>query len=166
MQSGDTIAVGTVEPQFKTDLGFRVLGRLIALPVNVGDLVEEGQAVAAIDPIALELAVRSATAEVLKSHAHLTTVSATEERQRTLITTAATTKATLESAEQDRAAAQASVIQAQANLTKAREQLGYAQLKSDFAGVVTAVGGHVGQVVFPGQSVVTVARPDISGGRY
>jgi len=55
-----------------------------------------------------------------------------------------------------------SVASAQANLTKAREQLGYAQLNSDFAGVVTAVGAQVGQVVSPGQKVVTVAffNPD------
>ena len=37
--SGSTVAVGTVEPRYKTNLGFRVLGRLIARPVNVGDLV-------------------------------------------------------------------------------------------------------------------------------
>jgi RND family efflux transporter MFP subunit len=47
------------------------------------------------------------------------------------------------------------------NLTKAIEQLGYAQVKADFAGVVTAVSAEVGQVVSPGQSVVTVARPDV-----
>ena len=52
-------------------------------------------------------------------------------------------------------------MRAEANLTKAREQLGYAQVESDFDGVVTAVGAEVGQVVSPGQSVVTVARPDI-----
>lgn len=161
MQSGNTIAVGSVEPQFKTDLGFRVLGRLIARPVNVGDLVEEGQTVAAIDPTALELAVHSATGELAKKHAHFTNASATEERKRTLIATEATTKAVLESAEQERASAQAKVASAQAKLTKAREELGYAQLKPDFAGVVTAVGAQVGQVVSPGQSVVTIARPDI-----
>jgi RND family efflux transporter MFP subunit len=161
IQSGNTFATGTVEPQFKTDLGFRVLGHVIARPVNVGDLVEEGQTVAAIDPIALVLQVQSATAEVARSQAHLTNTSAAEQRQRTLITTDATTKAILESAEQDRAAAQSSLVRAQANLTKAREQLGFAQIKSDFAGVVTAVGAEVGQVVSPGQTVVTVARPDI-----
>ena len=88
-------------------------------------------------------------------------MSATEARKRTLITTDATTKATLENAEQERAAAHASVIRAQDDLIKANEQLGYTQLKSGFAGVVTAVGAEVGQVVSPGQSVVTVARPDI-----
>src|SRR6202012_5364140 len=48
-----------------------------------------------------------------------------------------------------------------ANLTKAVEQLGYAEVKADFAGVVTAVGAEVGQVASPGQSIVTVARPDV-----
>jgi multidrug efflux pump subunit AcrA (membrane-fusion protein) len=50
---------------------------------------------------------------------------------------------------------------AQTNLTKAREQLGYALLKADFDGVVTAIGAEIGQVVTPGQAVVTIARPDI-----
>ena len=62
---------------------------------------------------------------------------------------------------QVRAGAEASAARAQANLTKAIDQLGYAQVKADFAGVVTAVGADVGQVVSPGQTVVTVARPDI-----
>lgn len=158
---GNAVIVGTVQPQFKTDLGFRVLGRLVARPVNVGDTVEKGQTVAAIDPAALELAVRSAAAEVSNSQARLSNAAGAEGRQRTLLQTNATSRATFETAEQARAAAEASVVRAQANLTKAREQLGYAQVRVDFAGVVTAVGAEVGQVVSPGQSVVTVARPDI-----
>ena len=159
--SSSTAAVGTVEPRFKTDLSFRVLGRLIARPVNVGDPVEQGEIVAAIDSTALELAVRSAKAELSRSQAQLANASATEERQRTLIATDTTSKETLDNAVQVRAGAEASVARAQANLTKAIEQLGYAQVKADFAGVVTAVGADVGQVVSPGQTVVTVARPDI-----
>lgn len=153
--------MGVVEPQYKTNLAFRVLGRLTGRPVSVGDLVSEGQTVGVIDATALELAVRSAKAELTKAEAQLATATATEERQRTLITTAATTKQTLDNAEQARAGADASVAHAQANLTKAIEQRGYAQIKADFAGVVTAVGAEVGQVVSPGQNVVTIARPDI-----
>ncbi len=156
-----TTAAGTVEPRYKTDLSFRVLGRLIARPVNVGDTVEKGEIVAAADPTALELAVRSAKADLSRSHAQLTNASATEQRQRTLIATDATSKETLDNAVQVRAGAEASVARAEANLTKALEQLGNAQVKADFAGVVTAVGADVGQVVSPGQTVVTVARPDI-----
>ena len=160
-QSGGTVAVGVVEPRFKTDLAFRVLGRLTARPVNVGDLVAQDQTVGTIDATALELAVRAAKAELAKAEAQLANAKATEERQRTLITSDATTKQTLDNAEQARAGAEASVARARANLTKAGEQLGYAQLKANFAGVVTAVGAEVGQVVAPGQSVLTVARPDV-----
>jgi RND family efflux transporter MFP subunit len=159
--SRSTVAVGTVEPRYETNLGFRVLGRIIARPVNVGDLVGEGQTIAAIDPTALELAVRSARADLSKAQAALENASATEERKRILIKSDATTKQTLDDAEQVRAGAQASTARAQANLAKAIEQLSYAQLKTDFAGIVTAVSADVGQVVSPGQSVVTVARPDI-----
>ncbi|WP_041955210.1 efflux RND transporter periplasmic adaptor subunit [Bradyrhizobium japonicum] len=159
--SADAIAVGVIEPRYKTNLGFRVLGRLTTRPVYVGDLVKEGQTVGIIDSTALELAVRSAKGQLAKADAQFATVRATEERQRTLITTDATTKQTLDNAEQARAGAEATVAHEQANLTKAVEQLGYSQIKADFAGVVTAVGAEVGQVVSPGQSVVTIARPDI-----
>jgi len=160
-RSEAAVAVGVIEPRFKTDLAFRVLGRLIARPVNVGDLVAEGQTVGTIDSTALEFAVRAAKAELAKAEAQLASARATEERQRTLIATDTTTKQALDNAEQARAGAEASVARAEANLTKAVEQLGYAELKADFAGVVTAVAADVGQVVSPGQSVMTVARPDI-----
>jgi membrane fusion protein, multidrug efflux system len=155
------IAVGTVQPRYETHLGFRVLGRLIARPVNVGDLVAEGQTVAAIDPTALELAVRSARADLSKAEALLENATGAEDRKRILIKTDAATRQMLDDAEQGRAGAQASTARARANLSKAVEQLSYAQLKADFAGVVTAVGADVAQVVSPGQSVVTVARPDV-----
>ncbi|MCL8383812.1 efflux RND transporter periplasmic adaptor subunit [Xanthobacter aminoxidans] len=152
---------GTIEPQVQTDLSFRVLGRLLVRSVNVGDVVAKDQVVAAIDDTALKLSVRSALAEVANAQAQLTNASGTEDRQRTLLETAATSRATFETAEQGRSAAEASLARARANLVKAREQLGYAQLKAEFAGVVTAVGAELGQVVSPGRSVVTIARPDI-----
>nr|CUT16576.1 Probable CoZnCd efflux system membrane fusion protein CDS [Bradyrhizobium sp.] len=159
--SADTVAVGVIEPRYKTNLGFRVLGRLTSRPVYVGDLVNEGQTIGTIDATALELAVRAAKGQLAKAEAQFATVRATEERQRTLITTDATTKQTLDNAEQARAGGEATVAREQANLTKAMEQLGYSQIKADFAGVVTAIGAEVGQVVSPGQTVVTIARPDV-----
>lgn len=80
--SDSIVAVGTIEPRYKTDLGFRLRGRLIARSINVGDLVAEGQTIAAIDSTALELAVRSARADLSKAQALLANASATEERKR------------------------------------------------------------------------------------
>jgi RND family efflux transporter MFP subunit len=158
--SGSTVAVGTVQPRYETNLGFRVLGRLIARPNNVGDLVAEGQTIAEIDPTALEFAVRSAKADLSKAQALLENAIGTEERKTILVKTDATTRQSLDDAEQVRAGAQASTARASANLAKAIEQLGYTQLKADFDGVVTAVSADVGQVVSPSQGVLTVARLD------
>jgi RND family efflux transporter MFP subunit len=158
---GSVVVVGTIQPRYETNIGFRVLGRLIARPVNVGDIVAAGQTIAAIDPTASELALQGAKADLVKARAALENASGSEERKRILIKSDATTRQMLDDAEQLRAGAQASVARAQANLAKATEQLGYAQVKADFAGVVTAVGAEVGRVVTPGQGVVTVARPDV-----
>ena len=57
----------------------------------------------------------------------------------------------LDNAEQARAGAAHRSRTHRPTLTKAIEQLGYAQLKVDFAGVVTAMGADVGQVVSPGK---------------
>ncbi|UVD60677.1 efflux RND transporter periplasmic adaptor subunit (plasmid) [Rhizobium sp. Pop5] len=151
---------GTIEPTIETDLGFRILGRMIARNVNVGDIVKRGDVVAAIDPLALELAVRSAQSDVENSDAQLRNAVTTEQRQRALLESRSGTEASLEEAEQARRSATAAVAKAQANLDKAKEQLGYAQLRAEFDGVVTATSAEVGQVVSAGQTVVTIARPD------
>ncbi len=152
---------GTVEPQIKTDIGFRIIGRLISRDVDVGDTVARGERLAAIDPTALELAVRSASAEVGSALAQLTNAQAAAERQRALLTTQASSQATVESADQAAIAAEATVSRAQAALAKAEEQLSYAQVEATFDAVVTATAAEVGQIVEPGDAVVTIARPDL-----
>ena len=46
-------------------------------------------------------------------------------------------------------------------MAKALEQLDQTQIHADFDGVVTAVEAEIGQVVQPGQTVMTIARPDV-----
>ncbi|MBR0643288.1 efflux RND transporter periplasmic adaptor subunit [Plastoroseomonas hellenica] len=152
---------GTVEPRYRVSLGFRLLGRLIHRDVEVGDQVRAGTRLAAIDSLALELAVRSAVADMATARAQLANATGVEGRQRILTERNVVATAQLESAQQALASAEASVQRAEANLAKANEQLTYAQLQSDTDGVVTAIGAQVGQVVSPGQAVVTIARPDI-----
>ena len=84
-ERGGQAFTGIIEPQFQTDLGFRLLGRVLARDVDIGDSVEKGQRLAAIDPVAQELAVRSARAELSNAAAQLETATATELRQRRLM---------------------------------------------------------------------------------
>src|SRR5262249_3433037 len=76
---------GSIEPRYTVALGFQVFGRLISRDVNVGDLVTKGETLATIDPAVQEIAVRSAQASLDSAQAQLSTVQATEERQRTLL---------------------------------------------------------------------------------
>ncbi len=155
----DMALSGTVQPQVQSPFGFRVLGQIIARPVKVGDRVQAGQMLAALDPTALEMAARSAAAALASARAQYDNAAGVEARQAELLARKTAAQATFDTAEQARAAAQASMAQAEANLEKVREQLSYARLKAEYDGVVTATGAEVGQTVSPGQAVVTLAEP-------
>lgn len=151
---------GTVQARVETEFSFRILGRVIARNVQVGDLVKKGDVLAAIDPVALELAVKSAQSDLTNSQAQLANARITEDRQRTLLERQSGARATFETAEQERKTAEAALAKAEANLDKANEQLSYSRLLAEFDGVVTATAAEVGQDVSPGQSIATVARPE------
>jgi len=156
----DVVLSGTVQPQVQTPFGFRVIGRMISRPVKAGDRVEAGQTLAAIDPLALESAARAAAANLASARAQFDNATSTQARQAALLEKKTTSQAAFDTAEQERAAAQANMEQAEANLAKAREQLSYAVLKADYSGVVTATYAEVGQTVSAGQQIVAIAKPD------
>jgi membrane fusion protein, multidrug efflux system len=155
----DVVLSGTVQPQVQSPFGFRVLGRMIARPVKAGDRVEAGQLLAAIDPLSLEMAARSASASLASARAQYDNATTAAARQAALLAKNTASQATFDSAERERASAKASLAQAEANLIKAKEQLSYAVLKADYAGVVTATSAEIGQTVSPGQPIVTIAEP-------
>lgn len=152
---------GSVEPQYSTDLAFRVLGRLIQRNVDIGDIVEKGQIVAMIDPAQLDLNLQAAKADMASAEAQYVNAQATEDRQSRLLATRSISQAIYDNAKQARDTTAAGLEKAKAALRKAEDERGFAQLQPDFSGVVSAVNAEVGQVVSAGQSVVTVARPDV-----
>jgi RND family efflux transporter MFP subunit len=152
---------GVVEPRYKSDLGFQVLGRIASREVSVGDSVRKGQRLAALDFLAYQLAVRSAQADVAAATARFENAAATENRQRRLLALNVSTQAQYDAAKQARDTAEAGVTRANADLQKAQEQLGYTNLLAEFDGVVTATQAETGEVVQPGQTVLTIARPDV-----
>ncbi len=155
----DMVFSGTVQPHAQTPVGFRVIGRMISHPVNAGDRVKRGETLAAIDPLALEMAARTATANLASARAQFDNAASTETRQAALLEKKTASQAAFDNAEQERAAAQANMEQAEANLAKAREQLSYAVLKADYSGIVTATYAEVGQTVSPGQPILVIAEP-------
>lgn len=152
--------VGTVEPRDKADLGFQALGRLMTRNVDVGDVVHPGDLIATLDATTLGLTTRSAEAALGNRRAERDNAAATVARVEALRATGTAAEASLDDARTAFDAADAAVRQAEADLAKARDALGHAEIRAGFAGVVTATGGEPGQTVSAGQSIVTLAKPD------
>lgn len=152
---------GTIEPRYSSSHAFRVLGRVITREVNVGDIVKKGGRLASLDPVVLDFAVNDARAAVADAAAQLSNVAAAAKRIRALFDENHATSQQLDSVQQARTGAEAAVTRTNSMLEKALEQRSYADLNAEFDGVVTAVATEIGQVVTPGQPVVTVARPDV-----
>ena len=151
---------GTVEPRHATQLAFRVGGRVVRRSAAVGDVVKRGSEIAALDRTSLELAVRSAEANLAAERARLKEASLTEQRRATLLAGRAISPAAVDSARAVRDTADAEVAEAAAQLRKAREDLGYAVLRAELDGVVTKIKFEVQQNVAAHVVVAEVARTD------
>jgi membrane fusion protein, multidrug efflux system len=158
--AGGAAFAGTVDARYESILGFRVLGRMIARDVNVGDNVKQGARLAALDPTPFQLALRNAEADLARADAHLQEAKLNAVRQRQLFQRGVNAEAEFEAAQHEFDSAEASKEAAQANVRIAQEKLGYTELHAEFDGVIVATKAEVGQVVQPGQEVVHVVRPE------
>ncbi|AJD39940.1 efflux RND transporter periplasmic adaptor subunit [Rhizobium sp. SEMIA 4085] len=149
---------GVVRARIETDLAFRTFGKMVSRKVDLGDLVHKGDVLAEIDPLSLQLAVKSAEADLRNAQAQLENAATTETRKRRLMRSNAASIADHDLAEQQLKSASANSAKATASLAKSREQLGYAELRAEFDGVVTATSAETGQTVSAGQPVLKLAR--------
>jgi RND family efflux transporter MFP subunit len=157
--AGEPVSLsGQVQAQNQTNLAFRIGGRLIDRRVSVGDTVSPGQLVARIEPQDAKNALSSAEADLASAKAILVQARNNEARYRSLVSSGVIPRAQYEDAQQQLATAQARVAAATASAGTARDNVGYTDLHSNVAGVVTAKGAEPGEVVHAGQVVVQVAQ--------
>lgn len=159
-QAQSLVLAGTVVPRIESTLGFRVAGKLVQRAVDVGAAVKPGDLIAQLDPSDYRLAVDNARAALASAEADHARARADHDRYLALRGGAAFTQQTLDQRQSLSATAQARVAQARSQLSSAENNLAYADLRADVAGIVTAVQAEVGQVLPQGQGVVRVARMD------
>jgi len=153
---------GRIEAELETRLSFRIGGRMIGRPVNVGDRVQPGQVVAKLDAQNELNALRAAEAAVRAAQAQFTEAQNNYQRQKILLARDVASRVQYERAEQSRDTANAQLDSAQAQLNVARDQVGDTELKADAGGIVIATAAEPGEVVQAGQLIVRVAP---KGGR-
>ena len=153
---------GEVHARYESALGFRVGGKINARHVDVGNHVDKGQVLADLDPRDLELASSSARATLASAQAALRLAKSEYDRYQTLRESNFVSQLSLEAKENALEAARAHVTEAKAALDATSNQTGYAGLRADADGVITAVTAEVGQVVGMGQPVLTLAHDGAS----
>jgi len=160
---GETVSLtGHIRAKDQVNLAFRLDGRVIERPVNVGDVLKAGKVVAKLDPQIQQNGLNSAQAELASAEAVLTQARLTFGRQQQLVKDGWTSRANFDEARQKLETTQGQVDAAQAQLRTAQEQLSYTVLSADAPGAVTAKGAEPGEVVHAGQMIVQLAR---QGGR-
>src|SRR6187200_577322 len=145
--------VGVVRARYETDLGFRVAGKIVSRDVNVGDRVQIGDVVARLDPQDLKLQVESAEAELAAATSNLAQAAADLERYTTLRGRGYASVADFERKKAANDEAEGRLERARRSLDLARNQHGYADLRADAEGLITATLAEPGQVVAVGQAV-------------
>lgn len=153
-------ATGTIEARADADLGFRIAGKLVERPADVGDPVRAGQVLGRLDDQDQRNALRIAEAARTEAEAALVQARNEEERKRELLANGNTSRSLYDAALLSMRTAEAKLVAAQAALQSARDRVTYTELTADRDGVVTAVGAEPGQVVEAGAMVVRVARPE------
>ena len=148
---------GEVKAQVESRLSFRVGGKIIKRQAELGQRVTAGQVLAQLDPQDYKLAADAARAQLQVAATNRDLAAADYKRYAALKEQNFISGAELERRESVLKAAQAQVDQAQSQLAVQGNQAGYAVLKADLAGVVTAIEAEPGQVVAAGTPVVRIA---------
>jgi membrane fusion protein, macrolide-specific efflux system len=127
-------ASGTIEPAQEANLDFAVSGQVTAVDVATGQTVAAGQALATIDPSALQVLVASAEASLSAAQAQLSSDQAAD---------ASTSQIDSDDAQ---------VSSAETALTSAETNLADATLASTITGTVASVDLSIGEQVMGGGS--------------
>jgi len=151
---------GEVRARYETTLAFRVSGKMIDRPVEVGDRVHKGQRVARLDSTDYRLGTDALNAQLHAAQAERDFARDDLTRYRELLNQRVISPAEFDRHDTAYTTAREQVVALHAQLSQATNQLNYTDLLADRDGVVTAVEVETGQVVAAGQPVVKLARLD------
>lgn len=151
---------GTVEGLTSAIISSRFAGKIDQILVEDGQAVQKGATLLTLDTIELANAVRIAQNNIRQTEANLHTAQADYQRYHTLYAQNAVTKQQLESAEARLITSRTEVDNAYANLNNAQKQIEDGSIISPVTGVIANKAATIGQVVSPGNALLTVEQID------
>jgi RND family efflux transporter MFP subunit len=155
------IATGVIRPVVgaEVNVGSRISGTVVNLPVKVGDRVEVDQLLAELDRMALEAAADQVRAEVALAEPRVALAENILKRRQRLAGQGLASAEDLDTAERDLAVEQAQHEASRARLRSAEILLGYTRITAPIRGVVAEVTTREGETVaadFSAPTFVTI----------
>lgn len=147
---------GTIDANQRSELGFKVGGKLARVFVRLGDRVKTGQLLGQLDAQEAAAQKQAAAAQLDAARAQLALTRDQEDRTGKLVQSGALASAQGVQAEQARALAEAQAAAASANLGLAQTALANHTLVAPFSGIVTRAPSTQGSVVAPGQALFEI----------
>jgi RND family efflux transporter MFP subunit len=139
--------VGTVQAKLHATLEAKLSARIDKMPVLLGQAVEAGELVAHLDAAEIKARMEQAEAGLQQAERDWKRTSALFDQQ-------AATRSDYEAADSRYRVAKAAVAEAQA-------MMGYVEILSPFAGVVTKKWADVGDLATPGKPLIGIEDPSM-----
>ena len=151
------IATGVIRPMTgaEVNVGSRISGTVVSLPVEVGDTVQVNQLLAALDNTALESAADQVRADVALAEPRVALAESKLKRRQSLAKQGLASEEDLDIAERDLAVERAQLKASMARLRSAEITLGYSEIRAPINGVVAEVATREGETVAADYSAPT-----------
>ena len=135
------VATGVIRPMVgaEVNVGSRISGTVVNLPVEIGDKVESGQLLAELDTTALEAAADQVRAEVALARPRVALAESILKRRQRLAEQGLASAEDLDTAQRDLAVERAQLEASKARLRSAEIILGYTRITAPLRGVVAEV---------------------------
>lgn len=150
---------GTVIPAEYIRVASRMSGYVEDIKVHVGQSVTKGELLLTVNPVQVAAGVRQARAQEAKARAALDTARKNYERFKALYAAGAIPKERYEQVQLGYTAAKSDYQAARAAVAQAESQIGYAEVRAPFAGVIFSKKVSNGQLVGPGKELMVLYNP-------
>ena len=153
----EVFGTGTLEAKATVSFSAKMVDKVVAVLVDQGDTVVEGQVLARLEAADYDHAVRVAEASVEQAQAELTKARLDNARQSELHRTGIVSKAEFDSYEAAYRVAEAKLKNTEAQLGFAQARLADTVIHSPVAGLVLTRNLEIGDTVVPGAPIFRIA---------
>jgi membrane fusion protein, multidrug efflux system len=152
-------AVGTIRAVHETSIGSKLLARVVEVNLKAGQKVRTGDVLIRLDDTDLRAKLQQAKAAVASAEAVDNQASADERRYAQLVKSRTISQQAYDQAVATRRSAEADLHRAQAAVNEVQATLDWATIRSPIDGTVIDKKVDVGDMVTPGQMLVTLFDP-------